>query len=88
MPASLAQRAQQKILSSASTPWPVTRQPQCSQVGAIAWMAHSKLSNVRLSAPRTISKRLVVLVAANVAFGHRDFFRFARDSVPRSYPDE
>src|SRR5215210_51001 len=29
----------------ASTPWPMILTPQCSQVGASAWIAHSKLSN-------------------------------------------
>src|SRR5437868_14852703 len=32
--------------ASFSTPWPMTRQLQWAQVGARAWMAHSKLSNV------------------------------------------
>src|SRR5215218_11234892 len=41
------------MLPSASTPCPITRQPQWSHVGAIAWIAHSKLSNVRVSSPRT-----------------------------------
>src|SRR3954447_11509308 len=41
------------MLPSASTPCPITRQPQWSHVGAIAWTAHSKLSNVRVSSPRT-----------------------------------
>jgi hypothetical protein len=27
-------------------PWPMMRTPQCSQVGASVWIAHSKLSNV------------------------------------------
>ena len=41
-----AQWAQQKIRSPSSTPWPITRHRQCSQVGASFWMAHSKESNV------------------------------------------
>ena len=41
----LAQWAQQKIEPFASTPWPMILTPQCSQVGARAWIAHSKLSN-------------------------------------------
>jgi hypothetical protein len=36
----------------------MTLQPQCAQVGAIAWMAHSKLSNARRSFPRTTWKDL------------------------------
>src|SRR5690606_24290105 len=36
-PACSAQWTQQKICSSFSTPCPITRQPQCSQVGASAW---------------------------------------------------
>src|ERR687888_1662070 len=32
--------------------------PQCAHVGAIAWMAHSKQSNVRLSPPLMISNAL------------------------------
>src|SRR5437667_5434648 len=43
-PAVLAQFAQQKTRPLASTPWPITRQPQWAHVGASAWMAHSKLS--------------------------------------------
>jgi hypothetical protein len=42
--AARAQWAQQKNLPSTSAPWPITRHPQCSQTGAIAWIAHSKLS--------------------------------------------
>src|SRR5688572_31290396 len=34
---------------SASTPCPITRQPQCPHVGARAWIAHSKESNVCVS---------------------------------------
>jgi hypothetical protein len=45
-PASRAQCAQQKKTPSASTPWPITLQPQCSHTGAILWMAHSNESNV------------------------------------------
>ena len=30
-------------------PWPMMRQPQCEQIGASAWIAHSKLSNVWVS---------------------------------------
>src|SRR6184192_3298340 len=39
---------------SFSTPWPMTRQLQWAQVGARAWMAHSKLSNV-CEAPRIVT---------------------------------
>jgi hypothetical protein len=45
-PACLAQWAQQNILPWASRPCPITLQSQCAQWGAIAWIAHSKLSNV------------------------------------------
>jgi hypothetical protein len=41
-----AQWAQQYTEPPASTPWPTILQPQWAQVGAIAWIAHSKLSNV------------------------------------------
>jgi hypothetical protein len=41
-----AQWAQQKIWSPFSMPWPITRHPQWSHLGASAWIAHSKLSNV------------------------------------------
>jgi len=43
-PSWTAQCAQQKNVPSFSTPWPTMVQPQCSQVGARAWIAHSKLS--------------------------------------------
>jgi hypothetical protein len=33
-------------LPPASTPWPTILQPQWAQEGAIAWIAHSKLSKV------------------------------------------
>src|SRR5918992_1767531 len=39
----------------ASMPCPMILQPQWSQTGAIAWMAHSKLSNTWVSPPRVIS---------------------------------
>src|SRR3712207_8380453 len=41
---SRAQWAQQKNRPSASTPWPMTLQPQFSQTGAILWIAHSNES--------------------------------------------
>ena len=41
-----AQWSQQNMRASFSSPWPMMRMPQCSQVGASLWMAHSKLSNV------------------------------------------
>jgi len=44
MPCCLAQCAQQYMALLASTPWPMIRQPQCRQVGASRWIAHSKLS--------------------------------------------
>jgi hypothetical protein len=44
-PFSFAQWAQQKVLPSASTPCPMIRQPQCSQLGAIAWIAHSNFAS-------------------------------------------
>src|SRR5579883_1443286 len=50
-PNCLAQWAQQKVLSSVSTPWPMMRQPQCAHRGAMASIAHSKLSNVMLRGP-------------------------------------
>ena len=37
-PVCSAQCAQQKIRPFASTPWPITRQPQCWHTGASAWM--------------------------------------------------
>ena len=43
-PSWTAQCAQQKKVPSFSTPWPTMVHPQCSQVGAKAWIAHSKLS--------------------------------------------
>jgi hypothetical protein len=47
-PSWTAQCAQQKKVPSFSTPWPTMVQPQCSQVGASAWIAHSKLSKTWL----------------------------------------
>src|SRR5437764_6935329 len=46
LPPARAQLTQQKILPFCSTPCPITRQSQCGQTGARAWIAHSKLSNV------------------------------------------
>jgi hypothetical protein len=43
-PSAVAQCAQQKNRSSFSAPWPMMVQPQCSQTGARAWIAHSKQS--------------------------------------------
>src|SRR6185437_13724197 len=40
-----AQWAQQESRPPTSTPWPTIRHLQWAQVGAVAWMAHSKLSN-------------------------------------------
>jgi hypothetical protein len=37
---------QQYIFPFSSTPWPMMRQRQCAQLGARAWIAHSKLSKV------------------------------------------
>jgi hypothetical protein len=45
-PAMLAQWAQQCREPFVSTPWPMILTPQYSRVGASAWIAHSKLSNV------------------------------------------
>jgi hypothetical protein len=36
-------------------PWPTIAQPQCAQRGAIAWIAHSKLSNTCVSPPDRIT---------------------------------
>ena len=49
-----AQFAQQNIRPAASTPCPTILQRQCSQAGASAWIAHSKLSNTCLS-PRIVT---------------------------------
>src|SRR5438552_5247934 len=46
------------MLPSDSTPWPITRQPQCSHTGASAWIAHSKLSKTCVSPARYTSKIL------------------------------
>lgn len=43
-PLASAQWSQQYITPLASSPWPMIRHWQCSQVGANAWIAHSKLS--------------------------------------------
>jgi hypothetical protein len=47
----LAQWAQQNVLSLASTPWPMMRQPQWAHRGAMPSIAHSKLSNIMLRDP-------------------------------------
>jgi hypothetical protein len=47
-PAFSAQCAQQKKVPSFSMPCPTMRHEQCAQVGATAWIAHSKLSNVQV----------------------------------------
>ena len=39
-----------------STPWPTILHPQFPQVGANAWMAHSKLSKVRV-VPATVTSK-------------------------------
>jgi hypothetical protein len=57
-PSWTAQCAQQKKVPSFSTPWPTIVQPQCSQVGASAWIAHSKLSNTWLSPPMVTTNAL------------------------------
>jgi hypothetical protein len=56
--ADLAQWAQQKKRPPTSTPCPITLHLQCSQMGAIAWIAHSKLSKV-CRAPAAISSKLL-----------------------------
>ena len=56
--ADLAQCAQQKKRPLTSTPCPMTLHLQCSQTGARAWIAHSKLSNV-CRAPAAISSKLL-----------------------------
>ena len=53
-----ARWAQQKNLPSTSVPWPTTRQPQCSHTGAIAWIAHSRLSKTCCSPAALTSNAL------------------------------
>ena len=57
-PSRRAQWAQQNMTPRCSTPWPMIRQPQWSQIGASAAMAHSKQSNTKVSPPMVISKLL------------------------------
>jgi hypothetical protein len=64
------QWAQQQNSPATSAPWPITRQPQCSHTGAIAWMAHSKLSNTCRSPGGDHLKGLVVVVPAHLTRGH------------------
>src|ERR671932_808546 len=40
-------------------PWPTTRQPQCAQVGASAWIAHSKESDTRCAPPAMLTAIIV-----------------------------
>jgi hypothetical protein len=56
--ADLAQWAQQKKRPPTSTPCPITLHLQCSHIGAIAWIAHSKLSKV-CRVPAAISSKLL-----------------------------
>lgn len=56
--ADLAQWAQQKKRPPTSTPCPITLHLQCSQMGAIAWIAHSRLSKV-CRVPAAISTKLL-----------------------------
>jgi hypothetical protein len=58
LPLLRAQWTQQKICPSTSTQCPTIRQLQCTQTGANAWMAHSKLSKVWCSPPTTTSNAL------------------------------
>src|SRR5581483_920119 len=51
-PACLAQCAQQYIAPRCSRPCPIILQPQWAQVGAKAWIAHSKESKVCVSPSR------------------------------------
>ena len=46
------------------------RQSQWAHLGAMAWIAHSKLSNVMVRPPLGDLERLVVVVAANITLGH------------------
>jgi hypothetical protein len=57
-PSSWAKGAQQKNRPSPCTPCPITMQPQCSQRGAIRWIAHSKLSNT-CTAPAACTSKLM-----------------------------
>lgn len=45
-PARLAQCAQQQNVPSCSALWPMILQPQWAQLGASAWIAHSKQSKL------------------------------------------
>jgi hypothetical protein len=70
--ADLAQWAQQKNRPPTSTPCPITLHLQCSQIGAIAWIAHSKLSKV-CRAPAAVSSKLLsysLPQTSQVAIGH------------------
>lgn len=55
---SRAQWAQQKNCPPTSTPWPITRQLHCLQMGAMAWIAHSKLSKVCRTPAASITNAL------------------------------
>jgi hypothetical protein len=57
-PSCSAQCAQQNILPFASTPCPTMRHLQCAHCGAIAWIAHSKLSKVMVLLPCITRKAL------------------------------
>src|SRR3982074_697737 len=54
-------------------PWPTTRQSQCAQCGAIAWIAHSKLSKVMVLPPWVTVKALSQALpqTSHVAIGER-----------------
>src|SRR6266550_3203842 len=57
-PLCLAQWAQQYITPPASTPCPMTLHRQWAHMGASAWIAHSKLSKIRVVPPVMIWKAL------------------------------
>ena len=81
--------------ASLSTGWPRIRQPQCSQAGAIMWMAHSKLSNVPVWFPiLTVNMRpslLPGLIAGDAITGFEEGQLFgaslirALGTVPNEY---
>ena len=81
--ADLAQCAQQKKRPLTSTPCPMTLHLQCSQVGAIAWIAHSRLSKVCRDPSAINSKALSYSLpqTSHFVIGHLAHSHYSRGPI-------
>src|SRR5687767_6596502 len=68
----------------ASTPCPMILQPQCAQVGATAWIAHSKLSKVSVE-PAIVTSKLLSYSFPQTS--HRPMFEPSFRTVEFEYPE-